>query len=212
MQSCFNKQTDWVENTIDSLSLPYAAWKYIYVMDQPLQNPPASTGSSSSTHALKIAVIDSGVDYNDSFLQNYVQLDANGNLSGRDIISGDPRPSDDNGHGTAVVKYLAQLMGDRPFTFIPIKAIGSHGETHSAAIYDGFAYAVSEKPDAILMAWSSVGQTTSAFKMGQELAVKSGIPVFTAPGKLNSDDSAFVTDGLGGAYLTLDSNSAAAVT
>jgi subtilisin family serine protease len=201
---CFGKKTSWVENAINGFFLFYAMWKYNHVLDQSLHQAPKMTASAQ---ALKIAMIDSGFDYNDSALRDHVMADSKNQILGFDFISWDPRPSDDNGHGTAAAKLLAQNL-KKPFVLIPLKVIGARGETHSSAIYDSFRYAINNKVDAILVPWSAQPQSQGAFDLGLKLAKQAGISVYTVT---NHETKKYITRGLGGAHLGLNAQDAAAV-
>ena len=187
---CFGKSTSWITQTIDDLFVLYAWWRYNNVLDQPAhQSLPLSSTVTSGVP--KIAVIDSGVDYNDSSLQSHFVGTTPQQVMGFDFISWDNRPSDDNGHGTAAVKLLSSLTS-KNFIIVPVKVIGAYGETQSSAVYDAFTYAINNKVDAILVPWSSTSGTLGAYQMGAQNAAQAGIPVFVAPNTVTAGTNIFV--------------------
>lgn len=112
----------------------------------------------SRGRGVKVAVIDSGVDYNhknlgQAFDRNHV---------GFDFISFDPRPFDDNSHGTAVAGIIAgKGIGDEPVGVAPdasllaYKVFDPWGGTTSAALYGAMDRAIQDGADILVAAWDT---------------------------------------------------------
>lgn len=206
----------------------YGKWRYDHILDQPFsaQIDGTSRAPAAINSALKIAIVDSGLDYNDEQIAPYIISSEPGKIFGFDFISWDLRPSDDNGHGTAAAKLFLKLVGQANLTLIPLKVIGPFGQTHSAAVFDAFQYAVQSHVNVIVIPWSSVPGTTGALKEGVLLAAKDGIEIFLEPGALPNETvvpfknihmpkaitrGGYKTKGLGGAAVGVDAAGATAV-
>ncbi len=187
LTACYDQKSNIFTSWLASLFEFYGMWRYNHVLDQPFKGHSNLTVNSS---VLKIGMIDSGIDYNDSTLQNYVIPDATNSqqVLGFDFISWDNRPSDDNGHGSAAAKLLVQTA-HVPFAIIPIKVIGPFAQTQSGAIYDSFNYALINKLDAVVVPWISSASTLKAIEEGAVLLAQNGIPVFV---EMNAIDSAIL--------------------
>jgi hypothetical protein len=218
MSACLSQSGDWLEDTVEGLMSLYALWRYKTVLDQPLKSK--INAQNLNSHLPRIALIDSGIDYNDKKIGRHVIRVGEDEALGFDFIAWDHRPSDDNGHGTAAAKYfLEKIKSD--YSLIPVKVLGAYGDTHSAAIYDAFTYAVSQKVDAIVVPWAPTSKLTEAYKRGAQLAAEKGIAVFVAPRSMapgknifmptENASEAFKTKGLGGTQLQLPADGVAVV-
>jgi hypothetical protein len=214
---CFDQTSSGLTSTIDNLFTLYGYYRYENVLDQA---PHQDLSTIATSGVPKIALIDSGVDYNDKALTSHFVGTSARQVLGFDFISWDPRPSDDNGHGTAAVKLLASLLKSN-FIIVPAKVIGAYGETHSSAVYDAFTYAINNHVDAILVPWSSEAGTLEAYQMGARNAAAAGIPVFVAPNTVLAGTNIFVptiilnktfeTSGLEGSSVQLGPDGVATV-
>jgi subtilisin family serine protease len=110
--------------------------------DADIDAPEAWTLATGSD-AVKVAVVDSGVEYD--------HPDLAGNIAslGWDFYSNDPDPRDENGHGTHVAGTIgAQGNNGDGVTgvnwnvgLIPIRVLGPTGSGTTATVTQGFAYA-----------------------------------------------------------------------
>ncbi len=201
--ACVDKKPDIIEQTLDSLFIPYGFYRYAEVFDQapkapkvtPSSTPPPNLDlppSPGASNGLRIAIIDSGIDFKDSKIKSHLSFSNQNIYEGFDFISWDSRPSDDNGHGTAAAKLLLSLVKNKKVSFLSTKVIGSQGETSSSAIYDGFTFAVKSQVDAIVVPWSSIPSTLDAYILGAQFAADSNIPVFVAPGTVPAQSNIYV--------------------
>jgi hypothetical protein len=215
LENCFDKKTTWVEDTINALFSVYAYWRYKNVLDQEFSGPSKPAGPG-----LRVAVVGSGVDYKDQTIKSRVAVDGKGQLIGYDFLSQDPRPSDDNGQGTAAAKLLIQSV-KAPVNIMPVKVIGAHGESHSSAVFEGFKFAADQGAEAIIAPWSSVPSTLNAYKMGAQYAAAKGVAVFLAPETMQSQTNIhipaqisskdFKTRGMSGSKVQLSASGVAVV-
>lgn len=100
---------------------------------------------------VKVAVIDSGVDYAHSFLSGRVDTS-----NDRDFYNGDYDAMDDNNHGT----HVAGIIADNTFsnvTILPIKVTNSSGSLTTTTLKSGIQYAIDQNVDVINM---SLGATS----------------------------------------------------
>ncbi len=133
---------------------------------------------------VKIAIIDSGVDYNhNNLFQSFVRSNV-----GWDFFGNDERPFDDNSHGTAIAGIIAaQGIGGEPVGIAPdakllsYRVFNPYGETSSAAIYAAFERAVADGAHIIVTAWDTQ-RKSKALEDGIRLAGKAGILVVAAAG------------------------------
>ena len=139
---------------------------------------------SSKRKGAKVAIIDSGVDYNHdnlhhAFHRHYV---------GWDFYSYDARPFDDNSHGTSIAGLIAARgIQDEPVGIAPdtqllsYRIFNPYGETSSAAIYGAFEKAIQDGAKIIVAAWSTQ-RYSGSIKKAVELAKENGVLVITAAG------------------------------
>ncbi|MBO8164269.1 MAG: S8 family serine peptidase [Brevibacillus sp.] len=107
--------------------------------------------------AIKIAVLDSGVDRDHPDLKNNL-------LPGINLLSPGRPPEDDNGHGTAVAGILAAQGNNRigitgvmwNAQIIPIKVLDRHGKALVQHLTEGINRAVDLGAKVILMSVSSI--------------------------------------------------------
>jgi thermitase len=104
---------------------------------------PEAWSITTGSDAVKVAVVDTGVEYD--------HPDLAGNIAelGPDYYSGDPDPRDENGHGTHVAGTIGAQgnngVGVSGVTWdvglMPIRVLGPTGSGTTAMIANGFAYA-----------------------------------------------------------------------
>lgn len=103
---------------------------------------------------IKVAVVDTGVDYNHPDLKNRVLK----NL-GYDFYNGDKDPMDDGWHGTHVAGIIAAesnngvgisgITGPLDIKIIPVKVMDGNGQGPSGIIAEGIRYSVDKGADII---------------------------------------------------------------
>ncbi|MBR0366636.1 MAG: S8 family serine peptidase, partial [Clostridia bacterium] len=130
----------------------YLSWGPEYI-GTPLftQGLTASYGSVFNMPEVKVAVIDSGVDYAHSFLSGRVDT-----TNDRDFYNGDYDAMDDNNHGT----HVAGIIADNTFsnvTLLPIKVTNSNGSLTTTTLKSGIQYAIEKNVDVINL---SLGATS----------------------------------------------------
>lgn len=111
---------------------------------------------------IKVAVLDTGIDYNHPDLKNRILT----NL-GYNFIDGTQNAADDNGHGTHVSGIIAAqadnkqgitgIAGSLDVKIIPVKVLDSNGEGESDIIAKGIRYAADEGADIINMSFDAAG-------------------------------------------------------
>jgi len=110
----------------------------------------------TGTNEVKVAVIDTGVNYNHIDLKNRVN-----SLEGYDFVNGDSYPIDDNGHGSHVSGIIGAetnngkgIAGvDWNCRIIPIKSFNSAGDGDDSDIINGIIWAVSKTSEVINMSF-----------------------------------------------------------
>ncbi|MCC6278497.1 MAG: hypothetical protein IT289_11340 [Oligoflexia bacterium] len=212
LSQCFSRRPNWLEETARGFMALVGWWKYKNIFDQPLR-PWDHTPLKWSTTMTKVALVDTGVDYNDPVIGRHVIELLPGKIAGFDFVSWDDRPSDDLGHGTAAAKYLLRKLQGR-VAIIPIKVIGSRGETLSSAIFQGLKYSKDLGVKAVIIPWKPQDGTSRAYREGVSLLTDSGIKIYAPAAILDRDpkvlspqkvtSSRFKTSGLGGAPLRLE--------
>lgn len=125
-----------------------------------------NTRQISKGEGIKIAIVDTGINYNDPFLHQQILLNTNeqkgitewdddhngvpDDVIGYDFVNSDPFPYDDNGHGT----HISGLIGAKEFGVAPlakliaIKAASPFGADY-ATVAAGIYYAVERDANII---------------------------------------------------------------
>lgn len=139
-----------LQNTGQDLGLPGAdvdaktAWR-------------TSTGSA----AVRVAVLDTGIDYNHPDLTSNLARDPLGALVGFDFINNDRDPWDDQGHGTHVAGILGAQGNNgigisglaQRVSLLPVKVLDDRGHGSIATVIQGIDYAVNAGCRVINMSW-----------------------------------------------------------
>ena len=105
-------------------------------------------GVVSGLREVKVAVMDTGVNYNHMDLKERVLH--TGKIS--DFINGDTDPMDDQGHGTFVAGIIAMSPNVK---ILPVKVLGATGGGSSFAALQGLAYAMEQNVDVINMSYGA---------------------------------------------------------
>ncbi|NUM88887.1 MAG: S8 family serine peptidase [Bdellovibrionales bacterium] len=138
---------------------------------------------------VKVALIDSGVDY------NHVNLGAafSRSYAGVDFISMDRRPFDDNSHGTALAGLVAARgVGKDPVgiapgtTLLSYRAFNPWGETTSAALHASAERAIRDGARILLLGWDT-RSPSKALSSLVDLAARENVLLVTAAGDQGQD-------------------------
>lgn len=137
-----------------------------------LINAPSAWEINMGAESVAVAVIDSGVAYEDRLIPDYELPDVQPGvtryrlspdlaltrfLPGYDFVHGDPFPNDDHFHGTAVAAVIAQdtnngmgAAGAAPgVSVMPIKAASSQGYATLEAIIEAVRFATRQGVDVV---------------------------------------------------------------
>lgn len=134
---------------------------------------------------VKIAVIDTGVDYRLKDLQGKVDI---ANEKNYVSVNGDGNAIDDNGHGTHVAGVIAATMNNdygiqgihQSAQILPVKVLNANGEGETDAIALGIKYAVDHDAKVINMSLGGGESRTMAYMM--KYAADHGVTVVAASG------------------------------
>lgn len=134
-------------------------------------------------NGIKIAIIDTGIDYNHHDLFGF---GPNGKvIGGHDFVDNDDQPIDTNGHGTEVAGIIAadgNLKGVAPKAKLLAYRVSATGESVSSEfIVDAIHSAIKEKADIINISLG-VNKTNEELDRAVSEAVNKGIIVVTAAG------------------------------
>jgi hypothetical protein len=145
---------------------------------------PAVWNRGLTGKGVKIAIIDSGIDYNHNALGSAF----NRSSPGFDWMSFDPRPFDDNSHGTALAGIIASQgsrgapMGLAPgVELISQKAFDPYGNSTSAALMAATDGAIRSGARIVLLAWDT-RKDSQALRQAISRAGAAGLLVVTAAG------------------------------
>ena len=195
MSKCFGENTGVIDQFLNSVAYFYGLYRFKNVFDQPF--------AVNHPRGPLVALVGSGIYSKEDKLKKHLSS------TGYDYISGDDRPSDELGVGTAAALLLQKLVpGD--FGLVPYKVIGPRGETNSAALFEALRD-ISLRRDIEWVVMPYHAQVPSeALRMGLDLVLRSGKKVIvpdglSVPGAIRapSGKAAFETKGLGGAQLRL---------
>lgn len=119
-----------------------------------------SAGKSSTGDRVIVAVLDSGVAYEDYSSYKKAPDLANTNfVSGYDFINNDAHPNDDNSHGTHVAGTIAQSTNNNygvagvayDCSIMPVKVLNKQGSGTLQQLIDGIYFATDNGADVISM-------------------------------------------------------------
>lgn len=141
------------------------------------------TSEQEEDAAVKVAVLDSGVDYSNEKIAPYIE-DTGINLS----ASGEnDSTQDDNGHGTAMVSALLDAYGEEDgITIYPIKVLDSNNRGTILSTYLGIKAAIDMDVDVINLSLSAKTQSKLLEEAVNE-AYDKGIMVVGAAGNNGAD-------------------------
>jgi len=172
-------------------SVPYIGAEY------PIESGFDGTG-------IKIAVIDTGVDYNHPDLFGF------GNdgkvIGGYDFVDNDNFPIDTNGHGTEVAGIIAadgQLQGVAPKSKILAYRVSDDGESVSSdLIIKAVEQAIIDDADVINISLG-INLTNKKIDKAVNKAVESGIVVVAAAGNHGPDPASIGSPGINPNVITV---------
>jgi subtilisin family serine protease len=145
--------------------------------------------------AVKIAIVDTGIDGNHEDLAGRVNM-----TKGYDFVNDDSDATDDNGHGTHVAGIIgatanngvgiAGVVGTMPVELIPVKVLGSDGAGSLNNVVRGIDWAIDQSVDIINLSVGAYGDYPELDSVLKK-AYDAGIVVITAAGNdgVSCDDS-----------------------
>lgn len=167
--------------------------------------------SQGSNHPVKVAIMDTGVNYTcPEFIKRFVPDEP-----GQDFVNHDADPSDDHGHGTHIaglIDRVARASGNVPIQFVSFKTHDDQGKGElfnivlavDQAILTGvnvinmsFTYQAANNPTGINAGVSNVGGPIGGNKPGMKIppfqsaieeAEEEGILVLAAAGNFSQDN------------------------
>ena len=148
----------------------------------------AAHSSDLTGRGIKVAVLDTGVDYTHPDLSpNYID--------GYDFINDDNDPMDDNGHGTHVAGIIAGakngegILGVAPEAEIyALKVSDSRGKGSFSGLIKGIDWAIEHDMDIVTMSITGTGGTKALQKAVQLAYDEYGIILVAAVGNGGSGD------------------------
>jgi len=134
------------------------------------------------SHSTKIAIIDSGVNYNhEDLIGNYLNI-------GYDWVNNDPSPMDDHGHGTdvtgvisATINNLKGISGASNVAYFAEKVLDANNLGSISDVASGINHAILQGADILLLSWGTYTYSTFLFDSIQA-AIDVGITVVSAIG------------------------------
>ncbi|MDO8336208.1 MAG: S8 family serine peptidase, partial [Candidatus Saccharibacteria bacterium] len=151
--------------------------------------------TSGGNSSIKVAVVDTGVayeDYDPVGAENYVKAPdfASTNFaSGYDFVNSDNHPNDDHGHGTAIASMIAESTNNSlggaslayNVTIMPIKVCSSLGTCSDYNIASGINYARSNGAKVINLSLGGLDYSP-VMQASIDAAWKAGVVVVAATG------------------------------
>ncbi|MCB1125768.1 MAG: S8 family serine peptidase, partial [Verrucomicrobiae bacterium] len=171
---------------------------------------PAAWAHGTGDRSVRVAVIDSGIDYFHPDLEANVWVndgeiagngqddDANGyidDVHGYDFVSGDGDPMDDQGHGTHVAGIIGAVTDNGKgvagvcweATLMAVKAFDENGEAAVSEVVTAIDYAVANGAALINASWGSP-EPSLALQEAIRAATDAGVLVVSAAGNGRTDD------------------------
>lgn len=135
-------------------------------------------------HKTVVAIIDTGISdvTNDDTFKDRI-------IEGTSTIS--DTSVDDNGHGTAMAKIIAEDTADENVMLLPIKALDKDGKGTVLSVALAIKYAKEHGADVINLSLSGVGQS-NILTNAINACYNSGITVVTAAGNDNADAKEYI--------------------
>ena len=135
-------------------------------------------------HKTVVAIIDTGISdvTNDDTFKDRI-------IEGTSTIS--DSYVDDNGHGTAMAKIIAEDTADENVMLLPIKALDKDGKGTVLSVALAIKYAKEHGADVINLSLSGVGQS-NILTNAINACYNSGITVVTAAGNDNADAKEYI--------------------
>lgn len=159
---------------------------------------------------VSIAVVDSGIDYNNSELKNRIAKD-----KGYNFVNNTKDATDDFGHGTEVAGVIAAeqgnskgitgVVGPTDVKIIPVKVLDENGEGNSEIIAKGIVYAAEVGADIINVS-IDFDVHDKAIQDAINYAKNKGSFVVVAAGNTNSNCDLYSPAGDTGAYAVASIN------
>ena len=171
---------------------------------------PAAWDITTGSKSVKVAVVDTGVDYNHPDLAanisvnsseipgNNIDDDGNGKIDdyyGYDFANSDADPMDDNNHGTHVSGTIG-AVGDNvtgvvgvnwSVGIVPVKVLSGSGSGSTAGVIAGIDYAIARGVQVINMSLGGAGYSQAFFDSIQR-ANAAGVLVVAAAGNENNNN------------------------
>ncbi|WP_242966427.1 S8 family peptidase [Clostridium sp. BSD9I1] len=148
---------------------------------------------------VKVAVLDTGVDYTHIDLKNRVLTDL-----GYNFINNSKDVMDDNGHGTHVSGIIAAeannnqgitgIVGSLDVKLIPVKVLDKDGIGEEDKIAEGIRYAADKGADIINLSFGSIDESEEILSALQ-YAKEKGIFIVAASGNDNSNANLYLPAG-----------------
>lgn len=181
------KATDIILNTDSSVNDP--GYKYEWAVTATEANKAWSL--IDQKREIKVAVLDTGIDYTHVDLKNRALSDL-----GYNFVEDKKDVTDNNGHGTHVSGIIAAqannnqgitgIAGGLDVKIIPVKVLDKNGEGKSDNIAKGIKYAADNGADIINLSFGTIGESediSSAIKYAKE----KGVFIVAAAGNDNSN-------------------------
>lgn len=111
-------------------------------------------GSVDQAPKVKVAVIDTGIDYNHPLFQDRLLS------KGYDFVNGDKNASDDYMHGTACAGIIAKHTTSN-VKILPLKAGDENGSLTNLDIYNALEYAIEKKVHIVNMSFGCLAKDYS---------------------------------------------------
>jgi subtilisin family serine protease len=163
------------------------------------------SGNPVNGNGIRVAVIDTGIEYTHSAFGSCTALNSGGScrvVGGYDFANNDANPMDDNQHGTHVAGTIAgsdtQITGVAPQALLyAYKVCTQYGACDTSAIIAGLERAAdpnndgntSDHVDVANLSLGGPGDNTSPLSIAVDEAVTAGISVVVAAGNSGSNYS-----------------------
>ena len=151
---------------------PEQAWHYNMI------NAPQAWTVTEGSPNVKIAILDTGIDYNHPNLKNFVDVSLGKSFVGGSVM-------DKQKHGTHVAGTIASYGSVsgvmRNATLIPVKVLGDDGRGSNYGIQQGILYAANIDADVINMSLGG-GGFSKGMNEACETATKQGVTIVAATG------------------------------